>query len=56
VTGDEKVLEESKEKAAGLVCNHGSGYFRYPAIKNDSSAILGAGRLVTVSNADFPET
>jgi hypothetical protein len=25
VTGDEKVLEESKEKAAGLVCNHGSG-------------------------------
>ncbi len=25
VTGDEKVLEESNEKAAGLVCNHGSG-------------------------------
>jgi len=25
VTGDEKVLEESKENAAGLVCNHGSG-------------------------------
>ena len=25
VTGDEKVLEESKEKAPGLVCNHGSG-------------------------------
>jgi len=23
--GDEKVLEESNEKAAGLVCNHGSG-------------------------------
>jgi hypothetical protein len=25
VTGDEKALEESNEKAAGLVCNHGSG-------------------------------
>jgi hypothetical protein len=25
LTGDEKVLEESKEKAAGLVCNHDSG-------------------------------
>jgi hypothetical protein len=24
-TGDEKALEESKKKAAGLVCNHGSG-------------------------------
>ena len=26
MTGDKKVLEESKEKAAGLVCNHGCGY------------------------------
>jgi hypothetical protein len=25
VTGDEKVLEESKAKTAGLVCNNGSG-------------------------------